>query len=100
MNEYALILIVIFVILLIVHFTLRIRILGAYRKLQRAKIDFPMMLAFSKEKLESQVIPRFPNQANEIRNFGKKLRQSLRLVAILVLFAIVLFIYLYFNRAT
>jgi len=75
----------------------RARVLKAYRVLVQNRVEFDHRHVFSREKMEREVIPRYPHVADEIRAFSGFLQKSIRmatvLVALITLFGAVLMYY-------
>jgi len=73
-----------FVAMLVVNLYFRAKVLRAYRVLVRARVDFTPGQIFSKERVEEEVIPAYPEQADAIRNFSNYLRRSISMTTVLM----------------
>ena len=50
----------------------------------RNRVEFNAMDVFHPEKLEKEVIPRYPNQAKAIRDFSKYIRLAIKMATVLM----------------
>lgn len=73
-----------FLSMLFLSFYFRIKVLNNYQILVRNKVAFEAMDVFNPEKLEKEVIPRYPDQAQAIRNFSKYIRLAIRMASVLI----------------
>jgi hypothetical protein len=65
-------------------------VLKAYNKLVKNKVDFTPKQMMNKHLLESEVIPKYPEFANDIRNFSQKINISIYVG--IVMLAVILFL--------
>ena len=77
-------------ILLLFNIYLRMVVFKAYTKLVRNRVEFTPKQMMNKELLESEVIPKYPELAEEIRSFSKKINISIYVG--IVMLAIILFL--------
>ncbi len=73
-----------FAALLFVNLYFRMKVLKAYRKLVSRNVEFEARHVFQKQKLESDILPRYPESRNEILDFVNNLRFSIRMATVLV----------------
>ena len=73
-----------FLSMLFLSFYFRIKVLNSYQILVRNKVAFEAMVVFHPEKLEKEVIPRYPDQAQAIRDFSKYIRLAIRMASVLI----------------
>jgi len=73
-----------FLSMLFLSFYFRIKVLNSYQILVRNKVAFEAMDVFHPEKLEIEVIPRYPDQAQAIRNFSKYIRLAIKMASVLI----------------
>lgn len=73
-----------FLSMLFLSFYFRIKVLNNYQILVRNKVAFEAMDVFHPEKLEKEVIPRYPDQAQAIRDFSKYIRLAIRMASVLI----------------
>ena len=75
----------------------RIKILKHYRVLRVNRVEFERAHIFNREKLETEVIPRYPQYAEHLYGFSKYLGYTLRMTSVLLvlitLFGAVLMFY-------
>ena len=84
------IVIVLFLAMLFVNIYFRAKVLKAYRVLVQNEVDFTAKQIFSTQLVEEEVVPRYPAQAQAIRDFSNYLRMSIRMGTVL-LFLITVF---------
>ncbi len=80
----------IFILLLLANLFIRLRVLKLYRKLRDARVDFDPGALLSKERMETEVVPLYPEHAEELRRFNRYIKTSMR-IAIVVVLMITLF---------
>lgn len=78
------IVILIFVAMLGVNLYFRAKVLRAYGKLVRARVDFTAAQIFSTTRVEEEVVPKYPAQADAIRDFSGYLRKSIQMNTVLL----------------
>lgn len=71
--------------MLFLSFYFRVRVLNNYQVLIRNKVEFEAMDVFNPNKLEMEVIPKYPNQAQAIRDFSKYIRLAIKMASVLIL---------------
>lgn len=77
-------------LLLLFNIYLRMTVFKAYNKLVRNKVDFTPKQMMNKQLLESEVIPKYPDSADDIRAFSKKINISIYVGTVML--AIILFL--------
>ena len=97
MNEIALYgIIVAFGLLVCVNVYFRLRVIGAYRRLTRTGLPFGLQAThiFDTQKLENEIIIKYPAYAQDLRKFTQNIRYSVymasALIATILLFAFIL----------
>lgn len=78
-----------FIALFFLNFYFRAKILKVYKVLVNNRIEFSAKHIFNKEKMESEVLSRYPAFRNEILSFSNHIKKSIVIAATLV-FAIVI----------
>lgn len=73
-----------FLLLLVLNFYFRRKVTRLYRVLIQNEVAFGSKHIFNKKRLEEEVIPFYPNHANEIRAFVQLLNRSIKIGFILV----------------
>ena len=74
-----------FVAMLFVNLYFRAKVLKTYGILVRNKVEFGAAHIFNREKLESEIIPRYPAFEKEIRAFVNHMRYSIRMASVLLM---------------
>ncbi len=86
----------IFVALLFVNIYFRVKVLKYYRILTKNKIEFPAKYILNKQKLEEEVLPKYPRFKNEINAFCQGIRFSVKVASILLFFITLLAAIMYY----
>mgnify|MGYP000119924735 FL=1 len=73
-----------FVAMLAVNLYFRAKVLRSYRVLVQNEVDFTPGQIFSKLRVEDEIIPRYPNSAEAIRNFSNYLQLSIKMTTVLM----------------
>lgn len=73
-----------FVAMLFLNLYFRLKVMKAYRRLVQAEVDFTAQQIFSSERIERELVPRYPGQAEEIRTFSRYLIGSIRMGTVLL----------------
>lgn len=75
----------------------RIRVLKVYKKLVQNRVEFGASHLFNRDKMETEIFPKYPQMRNEIETFVRHMRYSIRmatvLIALITLFGAVLMYY-------
>ncbi|MCB0706748.1 MAG: hypothetical protein KDC34_15640 [Saprospiraceae bacterium] len=74
-----------FVAMLFVNVYFRVKVFRAYRVLVENNIDFGATHIFNQKKMETEVIPKYPEFKREIETFVSHIRYSIRMATVLVL---------------
>ena len=91
MFKYLMIVVIsIFVVLLVINLFFRIKILRIYHRLVAGEVDFPPSYILNKEKLQNEIVPKYPSHEKDIMGLHKVLKTSLSVA--FVVFIISLFI--------
>jgi hypothetical protein len=75
----------IFFILVMLQFYFRIRVIKVYKKLVQNKVQFDTSHIFSKKKMESEVLTRYPEHKEDILKFVHEMRFSLQVASVLII---------------
>lgn len=73
-----------FIAMLGVNLYFRAKVLRAYRTLVQNEVDFTPGQIFSKQRVEDEIIPAYPAQAEAIRNFSNYLQFSIKMTTVLM----------------
>lgn len=86
MFELAYYLIIGFVLsLLFLNFYFRFKVMKLYNYLVKNRVQFDASHMLNKDKLENEVIPRYPQHESKIREFVSKVRFSITIACLLFL---------------
>ena len=77
-------------LLLLFNIYLRMVVFKAYNKLVKNRVDFTPKQMMNKQLLETEVIPKYPDLADDIRSFSQKINISIYVG--IVMLAIILFL--------
>lgn len=72
------------IILLALNVVLRLYVFRLYRKLIKAEVDFEPRHFFNSAKLESEVLPRYPDDEETIRAFVKWVQFSMTMASMML----------------
>jgi len=75
----------IFLALLFLNIYFRVKVFKLYKTLVQNKIEFDSSHIFNKQKLEKEILPKYPKFNSEILMFIGNIRRSLSIAVILVL---------------
>ncbi|MBP6826372.1 MAG: hypothetical protein KA165_07425 [Saprospiraceae bacterium] len=73
-----------FVAMLFVNLYFRAKVLKVYGVLVRNRVEFGAAHIFSRQKLEEEVLPKYPQFRNEIESFIRHMRYSIRMASVLL----------------
>jgi hypothetical protein len=73
-----------FVAMLFLNIYFRVKVFKAYKVLVQNKIEFEAVHIFSKKRLESEILPKYPKFGKEIVTFVHHIRYSMRMASILI----------------
>lgn len=62
----------------------RVKVLKAYGILIRNRVQFDIQHIFNKKKLETEILPKYPEQKKEIMAFVTGIRLSITMVSVLM----------------
>ncbi|MGB3546278.1 MAG: hypothetical protein WBA17_04850 [Saprospiraceae bacterium] len=84
---YTLITLVIalFLGMLFINIYFRAKVIRAYRRLVEGRVDFKPAHVFNRRLMEEEIIPRYPGQEENIRQFTRHLRNSINMATVLLL---------------
>lgn len=87
-----------FVALMFLNFYFRIKVFKLYRKLVENRVEFGAAHLFNRDKLEAEIIPRYPGMQHEIRTFCSHILYSVKLATGLIILITALGALLMFAR--
>jgi len=85
-----------FVAMIFVNVFFRVRVFKKYKYLVQNKVQFNSSHFFNSQKMENEVLSKYPRHRDEILDFVKMIHQSVQLASVLI-FIIIVFGYLLFR---
>ncbi|GAB4493708.1 MAG: hypothetical protein OHK0019_18200 [Saprospiraceae bacterium] len=73
-----------FVAALFVNLYFRAKVLKLYGVLVRNKVEFGAAHIFNRQKLEEEILPKYPQFRNEIESFIRHMRYSIKMATVLI----------------
>lgn len=73
-----------FVASLFLNLYFRMRVLKVYRRLVEARVEFESRHVLNPAKMESEILPKYPDHADDIRTFTSYIRYSIKMASLLV----------------
>ena len=73
-----------FAAMLFVNFYFRVKVLKSYKKLVQNRVEFGFRDILNREKLEKEVIPKYPHMKEEILDFTNHIRYSIKMGSVLI----------------
>ncbi|MBL7808049.1 MAG: hypothetical protein JNN28_09555 [Saprospiraceae bacterium] len=73
-----------FLAMLFVNVYFRAKVLKVYGILVRNKVEFGASHIFNKEKLETEILPKYPQFRTEIETFVRHMRYSIKMASVLL----------------
>jgi len=74
-----------FIAVLFLNIYFRVKVFKVYKKLVQAEVQFDAKDVFNMQRIENEVIPKYPENADDIRTFMNHIRYSVRLASVLIL---------------
>ena len=78
------IIVALFVAMLAVNLYFRAKVLRAYRILVQTEVDFTAAQILNPRRVEEEIVPAFPAEAEAIRDFSGYLLRSIRMATVLL----------------
>ena len=75
---------ILFVAMLAVNLYFRAKVLRAYGVLVRNEVDFTAGQIMSAQRVEDEIVPKYPAHAGAIRDFSGYLRRSIQMTTVLM----------------
>ena len=73
-----------FIAVLFLNIYFRVKVMKVYKRLVKAEVEFDAKDVFNMQYVEDEIIPKYPNHAEDIRTFMNHIRYSVRLASVLV----------------
>lgn len=83
-NTLTFLIIGIFVALLFLNIYFRVKVFKVYKTLVQNKVEFDSSHIFNRTKLETEILPRYPNSKVDILTFIGHIKKSIFIAIILV----------------
>lgn len=77
-----------FVAILFLNVFFRVQIFKIYKRLVDNEVEFEPKHVFNTKKMQEEVIPKYPDQEQDILDFSKKVKQSIHIATVLLLLII------------
>ncbi|MFK7936593.1 MAG: hypothetical protein AB8G22_23970 [Saprospiraceae bacterium] len=74
----------IFIAMLFLNVYFRVKVMKSYRIMVQNEVDLQTRHFMNKEKLEKELIPKYPHLAKEIRTFVSHIQYSTRMATVLL----------------
>ncbi len=78
------IIIILFVGVLFVNIFFRVRVFKIYKRLVQNKVDFGSVHFFNTKRMEEEILPKYPEHREDILEFVRNIKFSLRLGVMLI----------------
>lgn len=73
-----------FVAMLFVNLYFRAKVLKTYGRLVRNRVEFKAEHIFNRKKLESEILPRYPQHRDDILTFIGHMHKTIRMASVLI----------------
>ncbi len=73
-----------FVAMLFVNLYFRAKVLKVYGVLVRNKVEFGASHIFNRQKLEAEILPKYPQFRNEIESFIRYMKYTIQMATVLI----------------
>jgi len=73
-----------FVAMLFVNLYFRAKVLKVYGVLVRNKVEFGASHIFNRQKMETEILPRYPQFRSEIESFVRHIKYSIKMASVLI----------------
>lgn len=73
-----------FVAMLFVNLYFRAKVLRSYRRLVQNRVEFGAAHLFNKQKMEAEIMPKYPHMRQDIEAFTGYLQASIRMATVLI----------------
>jgi len=86
-----------FVLMLFLNIYFRVKVFKVYKRLMEGRVEFDSRHMLNPQKMEEEILPKYPKHANDIREFTRHIRYSIKmatvLIALITLFGAILMYY-------
>lgn len=77
--------IILFVLMVFINVYFRVKVIRHYRELKKYNVEFGAGHIFNRQKLDAEVIPRYPGLQEHIYGFTRHLRLTIKMTSVLIL---------------
>lgn len=83
-NLLIALILVLFAAMVFLNVYFRVKVFRAYKILVQNKVEFGAAHIFNRQKMEAEIMPRYPRMRGEIETFVKHLRRSISMATVLI----------------
>lgn len=80
----AFLIIGLFIGMLFLNIYFRVKVLKTYKRLVQNRVEFGAAHVFNREKMESEVISKYPHMRQDILDFSNHMQYSIRMATVLI----------------
>lgn len=73
-----------FVAMLFLNVYFRVKVLKSYKALVQNEVEFSARHVFNNEKMNAEVLPKYPHMKEEIQTFARHLQYSIKMATVLL----------------
>lgn len=73
-----------FVAMLFVNVYFRAKVLKTYKRLVQNRVQFGAAHIFNRKKMEAEILPKYPNNRQDILDFSNHMQYSIRMASVLI----------------
>lgn len=73
-----------FIAMLFLNIYFRVKVLKTYKKLVQNRVDFKARDLFNKQKMETEVYPKYPHMREDIETFSRHIQYSIKMATVLI----------------
>ena len=95
---FTFVIISLFLTLLFLNIYFRVKVLKVYKKLVQNQVEFNISQVMDRQKLEVEVLSKYPNQSEDILAFARHIRTSVNIGVILVVLISIMALVLHWYR--
>lgn len=78
------IVIALFIAMLFLNIYFRVKVLKTYKKLVQNRVEFKARDLFNKQKMETEVYPKYPHMREDIETFSRHINYSIKMATVLI----------------
>lgn len=73
-----------FIAMLFVNVYFRAKVLKTYGRLVKNRVEFGAAHIFNRKKMEEEILPKYPNQRQDILDFSNHMQYSIKMASVLI----------------